>query len=35
MTWLATPELYNNAFELVCCFFTVIAVFVSYILAMR
>ncbi len=25
----------NNAFEMICCFFTVIAAFASYLFAMR
>ena len=35
MAWLVSPESYTQAFELICCFFTVIAVFVGYVLTLR
>ncbi len=35
MSWLMNPDSFQNAIELVCCFMTVLTVFVSYILSMR
>jgi hypothetical protein len=35
MEWLVSPESYQQAFEMVCCFFTMIAIFASYLFAMR
>jgi hypothetical protein len=35
MNWLTTPDNMNQAFEMVCCFFTIIAVFTSYFLSFR
>ncbi len=35
MEWLVSPESYQQAFEMVCCFFTMIAVFASYLFTMR
>jgi len=35
MEWLSSPETYQHACELVCCFFTMIAVFASYVFTMR
>lgn len=35
MTWLHNPALLEHAVELVCCFFTVVTVFVSYLLTLR
>ncbi len=29
------PECYTHAFELVCCFFTVLAAFASYLFSIR
>lgn len=35
MEWLVSPGSYAQTIEMVCCVFTLLAVFVSYVLTMR
>lgn len=35
MEFAASPDIYQNCFGLICIFFTMVAVFASYVLTLR